>query len=195
MIKRFWAVLSLLLMLSACVHIPESLRVEEGVTLTNFLDVRDNGEAHLGSLARWGGVIAKIENNADTTMLEIVHFQLKSTTRPQQKDQTQGRFRVHYQGFLDPIIFKEGRSVTAIGNVAAKVEGKIGEHEYAYPVLNAKDVHLWKEIKQVDVRVTHNPMWYTPSLWYHPRSLYRSPIYYPVSTSKTSSNKSSTKSK
>lgn len=193
MIKRFWVLVSLLLMVSACVHIPESLRVEEGEVLTNFQDVRGDGESYNGSLARWGGVIAKIENNTDSTMLEIVHFQLKSSTRPQQKDQTQGRFRVYYQGFLDPIIFKVGRSVTAIGNVAVKEDGKIGEHEYQYPVLKAKYVHLWKEIKEVDVRVTHNPMWYTPSLWYHPRSFYRSPIYYPVSKSKTSSTKSSTK--
>jgi outer membrane lipoprotein len=195
MIKRFWVLVSLLLMVSACAHIPESLKVDEGVALTNFLDVRDGGEAHLGALARWGGVIAKVENNTDSTMLEIVHFQLKSSTRPQQKDQTQGRFRVYYQGFLDPIIFKEGRSVTAIGSVSSKEEGKIGEHEYAYPVLKAKDVHLWKEIKEVDVRVTHNPMWYTPSLWYHPRLLYRSPIHYPVSKSKKTPIKPSVQNK
>jgi outer membrane lipoprotein len=155
--------------------------VDETVALTNFADVRSNDVALIGSQARWGGVIAKVENNAENTMLEVVHFKLSSSTRPQQKDETQGRFKVYYQGFLDPVIFKEGRSITAVGNVAEKEAGKIGEHEYDYPVLKSQNVHLWKEIKQVDVRLTHQPMWYTPSLWYLPRSHHRSPIYYPIS--------------
>jgi outer membrane lipoprotein len=194
MFKKFLVVLFLSLVVSGCVHVPESLRVDEGTPLTNFSDVRDNNDAHIGDQARWGGVIAKIENKADNTLLEVVHFQLSPSTRPQQKDQTQGRFRIYYQGFLDPVIFKEGRSITAVGHIAGKEAGKIGEHEYEYPVLKSKSVHLWKEIKQVDVKVTHQPMWYTPSLWYLPRSHHRSPIYYPIlknakSASSTTKNK------
>lgn len=181
MIKKLLVVLSLSVVVSACVHIPETVRVDESVDLTNFTDVRNNETAHVGAQARWGGVIAKIENNAKSTMLEVVHFQLSSSTRPQQKDKTQGRFKVYYQGFLDPVIYKEGRSITAVGTVAEKEAGKIGEHEYNYPVLKSQNVHLWKEIKKVDVRVTHQPMWYTPSLWYSPRLHHHSPLYYPVS--------------
>lgn len=181
MVKKLLVMLALSLVVSGCVHIPEALRVDDGVALTNFVDVRNNGTAHIGNQARWGGVIAKIENNAENTMLEVVHFQLSSSTRPQQKDATQGRFKVYSQGFLDPVIFKEGRSITAVGYVGEKEAGKIGDHEYDYPVLKSQNVHLWKEIKKVDVRVTHQPMWYTPSLWYSPRLHYRSPIYYPIS--------------
>ena len=181
MIKNFTVVLLLSLVVSGCVHIPETLRVDDNVALTNFTDVRNNEIAHVGEQARWGGIIAKIENNAENTMLEVVHFQLSSSTRPQQKDQTQGRFKVYYQGFLDPVIYKEGRSITAVGSVAEKEAGKIGEHEYNYPVLKSQNVHLWKEIKKVDVRVSHQPMWYTPSLWYSPRLHHRSPLYYPFS--------------
>jgi outer membrane lipoprotein len=180
MIKKLLVILSLSIVVSGCVHVPESLIVEEGVVLTNFADVRGNNTVSIGNKARWGGVIAKIENNAENTMLEVVHFQLSSSTRPKKKDQTQGRFKIYYQGFLDPVIFKEGRSITAIGNIVEKEAGKIGEHEYNYPVLTSVNVHLWKEIKQVDMKITHQPMWYTPSLWYLPRSHYRSPIYYPI---------------
>ena len=195
MIKRCWVVFSLLVLISACRHIPESLRVAEGVVLTNFSDTHSNGDSSVDKSARWGGVIAKIENNADNTMLEIVHFQLKSSGRPQQKDQTLGRFRIYYQGFLDPIIYKEGRSVTALGNIGAKENGKIGEHEYAYPVLKASYVHLWKEIKQVDVRVTQQPLWHSPSLWYYPRSSYYPGVYRPVNKSKSTSSTKSTSKK
>lgn len=180
MLKSLLVVLSLATFISGCVHVPESLRVDENVALTTFTDVKDNNEAHLGKDARWGGVIAKIENNAENTVLEVVHFQLSSSTRPLQKDQTQGRFKVYYQGFLDPVIYKEGRSITAVGKIAKNEAGKIGEHEYDYPVLTANNVHLWKEIKKIDVKVTHQPMWYTPSLWYSPRPRHYSPVFYPV---------------
>jgi len=174
--QRLLTLLSIVLLNTACVHVPESLRLPEESVLTNFADVRVDKGNHQGNLARWGGVIAKVENKSKQTMLEIVHFDLKSSLRPAAKDETQGRFRVYYDGLLDPVIFKEGRSVTVVGNIAPSEQGKIGEHEYLYPVLNGKNVHLWKEIKQVDVRVTHQPLWYRPSLWYLPRGYY-APIY------------------
>lgn len=178
MLQKLLVLVSIVTMSSACVHIPESLRVAEGANLTEFSAVKTDEKMHLGDQARWGGVIAKVENKTDHTMLEIVHFELKSSMRPTPKDDTQGRFRVYFQGLLDPVIYKEGRSVTAIGHVSASEPGKIGEHEYVYPVLKANHVHLWKEIKQVDVRITHQPIWHTPSLWYHPRPYY-SPMRYP----------------
>ncbi|MEW6991096.1 Slp family lipoprotein [Colwelliaceae bacterium 6441] len=195
MLNRVCLLMFCLVITSGCVNIPQSLRVGEDSKLTNFSDVRDNNAIHLGELARWGGVIASVKNNADNTMLEVVHFQLKSSMRPQQKDQTQGRFKVYFQGFLDPVIYKEGRSITAVGHIADKEAGTIGEHEYEYPVLKAKNVHLWKEIKQVDVNVMHQPFWYNPSLWYSPRPFYRSPFYRSYATPKSKSGHSTTKNK
>lgn len=162
-------------MATGCVHVPDKLQISEGAVLTNFTDVKGNGEATVGQQARWGGVIADIKNYKDNTMIEVVHFDLKSSARPNVQDETKGRFRVYYQGLLDPMVYKKGRSITAVGTVKGEESGKIGEHEYQYPVLNANYVHLWKEIKQVDVRVTHYPQWYTPSLWYYHRPYYYSP--------------------
>lgn len=178
MLKKLLVLVSIVTLGTACVHIPQSLRVAEGVSLTEFSAVKTDAKMYVGEQARWGGVIAKVENNADNTMLEIVHFELLASTRPTPKDDTQGRFRVYYHGLLDPVIYKEGRSITAVGSISASEPGKIGEHDYLYPVIKADHVHLWKEIKQVDVRVTHQPIWHTPSLWYHPRPYY-SPLHYP----------------
>ncbi len=190
-LKRSLLILVTLCLASACSSIPESLQVVEGTPLTNFSNVRENAAANQGNLARWGGVIAKVTNNADNTMLEVVHFSLSSSTRPKQKDETQGRFKVYFSGLLDPMIYKEGRSITALGKVAISEDGKIGDHEYTYPVINASKVHLWKDIKKVDVRVTHDPFWYTPSYWHYPRPYYRHPIV----VSKPSNNNTKSKDK
>ncbi|WP_206485447.1 Slp family lipoprotein [Thalassotalea sp. G2M2-11] len=172
--------LSLLsLLTTGCVNIPESLQVDEATQLTDFGKVRANATQYVGTQARWGGVIAKVENQADTTMLEVVRFELKASTRPTPKDETQGRFRIYHQGLLDPMIYKEGRSITALGTVAASEAGKIGEHDYLYPVLNSSSVHLWKKVKPVEMSVFFQPYWMTPSLWYYPRT-YHPHIRYPL---------------
>ena len=191
MFKKITVLLSSALVLSACVHVPEKLRVDEGQVLTNFTAVKESAANTHGQQARWGGVIAGVTNNQDNTMLEIVHFDLKSSTRPSVKDETKGRFRVYYDGLLDPVIYKKGRSITALGVVQGEEAGKIGEHDYQYPVLKANYVHLWKEVKEVDVRVNHYPHWYTPSLWYYPRPYYYRT--YPVSVRSAGKGKSQTK--
>jgi outer membrane lipoprotein len=172
--KKINLVLTLPLFVSAifltgCSSIPEALKVPESTILTNFSAVRSNTNSEQGNQARWGGVIAKVTNNANNSMLEVVHFPLKSSARPKQSDETQGRFRVYFSGLLDPVIYKEGRSITALGNVETSEEGKIGEHKYNYPVLKASYIHLWKKIEKIDVRVTQEPFWYTPSFWRYPQ--------------------------
>ncbi|WP_286235232.1 Slp family lipoprotein [Thalassotalea sediminis] len=165
------------LVMSGCVHVPEKLTVSENTNLTNFEQAKRADSNLKGQQARWGGVIAKVTNQSENTIIEVVHFDLKPSMRPKVKDETKGRFKVIYPGLLDPVIFKEGRSITAIGQVGILSSGKIGEHDYQYPTLMADYVHLWKEVKQVDVRVEHYPHWYAPSLWYYSRPYYHRPVY------------------
>jgi outer membrane lipoprotein len=158
--------------LGGCSSIPALLQMPENTVLTNFVNVRENADSEQGKSARWGGIIAKVTNNADNTMVEVVHFPLKASARPKQGNETQGRFRVYFSGLLDPMIFKEGKSITAIGSVSISEQGKIGEHKYTYPILKASYIHLWKEIEKVDVNITKSPFWYTPSHWNYPRYNY-----------------------
>jgi outer membrane lipoprotein len=170
--KKFNLNLTLLvsiIFITGCSAVPKALMVSESTTLTNFAAARESASSEQGNQARWGGVIAKVTNNANNSMLEVVHFPLKSSARPKQGDETQGRFRVYFSGLLDPVIYKEGRSITALGIITSSEEGKIGEHEYNYPVLKASYIHLWKDIQKVDVHITQSPFWYTPSYWRYPQ--------------------------
>ena len=101
--KKFNLVLAIPLLIgtlfiSGCSSIPKALQVPENTSLTKFSQVRENSTNVKGNLARWGGVIAKVVNNVDNTMVEVVHFPLKSTSRPKQGNETQGRFRVYFSG-------------------------------------------------------------------------------------------------
>lgn len=154
---------SCVLLCTACVSVPEKLALPENTNTVNFSEAKSGV---VGQTARWGGVIASVKNNADNTMVEVVHFPLMGTLRPKQGDETQGRFRLYFNGLLDPVIYKQGRSITAVGTVAEVEAGKIGEHNYEYPVLKDASVHLWKKVQRVNVSVAHQPAWYfDPFYW------------------------------
>jgi outer membrane lipoprotein len=155
------------LFISGCNSIPESLRVAEDSQLVAFVDVRAQPQGFEGMQARWGGLIAKVEVRSEQTMIEVVNLELKSSTRPRVTDSTAGRFRVFVKGLLDPVIYKEGRSITALGTIGEVQKGNIGEQEYTYPVLNAHQLHLWKDIQEVRINTLHTPYWYYPSYWHY----------------------------
>ncbi|WP_448547805.1 Slp family lipoprotein [Thalassotalea fusca] len=170
------AVVAILVGLTACSTLPDKLQTVEGETLALYAQTDSQYHKNLGKQARWGGVIADVTNLKDKTMLEIVYFPLASSGRPKVKNETEGRFRAYFNGFLDPMVYKKGKSVTVLGRVQEKVSGTIGEHEYQYPVLASTYVHLWKEIQQVDVRIQHQPLWFSPYHWHHPYPYVRTPV-------------------
>jgi outer membrane lipoprotein len=165
-------------LLSACNSIPERLRVSETTPLVEFADVRQMYQGFEGMQARWGGLIAKVDVREKQTMMEVVNFDLEGSSRPKVADNTQGRFRVYIDGLLDPLLYKEGRSVTVLGTIEASESGLIGEQEYLYPRLKAEQVYLWKEIKEVRINTIHTPYWYYPHYWhYYPtRRVYVRPV-------------------
>ena len=157
-----------LLLITGCSTIPKPLQTADEAFLVNYQQAKSEQNANVGLPARWGGIIAKVENLPTSTRIEVVNLDLSSSTRPINKQETLGRFRLYYDGLLDPVIYKQGKSITAIGEIAQIEAGKIGEADYQFPVLKAKKVHLWKDIQKVDIRVTHQPFWYMPPYYgYH----------------------------
>lgn len=92
----------------------------------------------------WGGVIARVDNRAEATFIEVVGYPL-SRQEPQTRQSTIGRFRLRVEGFADPVDYRAGRRVTGVGTVTGVEDGRIGELDYVFPVLEAHSVHLWPE--------------------------------------------------
>jgi outer membrane lipoprotein len=172
--------LSCVLFLTACASVPKKLELPENVESVDFSKAQTPETNFVGQKARWGGVIASIENNAETTMLEIVNFPLQSSLRPKKGDETLGRFKVYFNGLLDPVIYKKGRTITALGTVSELESGEIGEHKYNFPVLKDASVHLWKKIERIDVNLIHQPHWYynDPYYWGSSRRYYNNSLIF-----------------
>jgi len=146
--------------LAACATVPTPLRGDYPA-----LTPRDPGAQ--GQSVRWGGEIIRVEPKADTTCFEILARALDAATRPIRRDTSQGRFVACHPGFYDPEDYERGREVTVVGRVTGTDHGKVGEFDYAYPHVDATDIHLWPK------RVPHTP-YYDPWMygfgpgWYGP---------------------------
>lgn len=154
--------LTVLLLAGCASRYPEPIRTET----TDLVELRQalrNADEHRGQEARWGGVIAEVENTQQQTRIEVVAMQLNNFGRPQMNDRSPGRFVVYLDEFVDPEIYKQGRLLTALGTFSGLEDGNIGEFEYRYPVLQASGVELWRpqENRQPP------PIYYDPWFRYH----------------------------
>jgi outer membrane lipoprotein len=145
-------------------------QVSEGLTLKVALK---DPEACQGKTILWSGVIISSVNVKDGTMVEVLEKPANMQGRPKDVDESQGRFLTLYPGYLDVAIYSRGRKVTVGGDVQGKKIQRLGEIDYSYPLISAREIHLWPVEKQNRTQHYYCPYPY----WYYPRWYY--PYWYP----------------
>ncbi|MFC3094971.1 Slp family lipoprotein [Alteromonas sediminis] len=153
---------------SGCAIVPENIKVADETALVSYEQVVSTGDTALTKPARWGGIIAGVENKQGSSEVEVVHFPLNGYGKPAVANESAGRFKVKMKGFLDPVVFEQGRTITFTGTVEAPTKGMIGEQDYVFPTLQGNSYHLWKKETVYDVSSIHynySSGWYSP-FWY-----------------------------
>lgn len=148
---RIIAALIIGFVLSGCNLLPESLRISERVELLPFDEVGDMDLEPTNYQALWGGVIASTSNYAERTLVEVIYFPLDEAGRPQITGESLGRFRVYVGDFVDPFVYRPGRSVTVLGTLGVREKGLVGYYPYDYTVLHCIEMHLWSDMQQVNM--------------------------------------------
>ena len=138
--------------LAGCATFPEQLQIDDTTQLVIYEDAASKAEQVKGKLLRWGGAIAKVENKLDSTVFEMVYYPLKRNGRPDTGGESLGRFRVHFDGFLDPMIYQVEGLMTFTGKLNGLEKGLVGEYEYVFPTATVNAYYLWKEVKRTDAR-------------------------------------------
>ncbi len=110
-----------------------------------------------------GGTISQITNTKKGTILEVEEKPLDYWGKPKRTYRTGGKFLVVYPGVLNTFVYAPGRQIT----LAAEIEGtrskSLGETEYSYPVVVAKEMKLWEREPQAAVRPAWTDPLYDPS--------------------------------
>ncbi|MCW8092544.1 Slp family lipoprotein [Alteromonas sp. ASW11-130] len=153
------------LLLSGCAMVPNQIKVPDDTPLISYSRSVTGGETVKGSMARWGGIIVNVENKSQKTFVEVAHFPLNHYGKPVTNENTVGRFKARINGFVDPIMFEEGRTVTFVGRLDVPMSGMVGEQPYIYPTLAVDDFYIWRKESEYDVSTVYFSYglgWYSP---------------------------------
>ncbi len=146
------------LLLQSCTYaISRDMVAQVDKTIT-FEMLQADPDSFKGKITILGGAIANITHTKQGTVIEVVQKPLDYWGKPKRTKRTGGRFLVIYPGYLDTFIYAPGREIT----VAAEVEGTrskaLGEMEYSYPVVMAKEMKLWERERPT----WDKPQWIDP---------------------------------
>ena len=140
--------------LAGCASIPKPLQGDFAPMVPNEANAHDA----TGQAVRWGGTLAAVEPLAGETCFQVVGRPLDERSRPIESDRGDGRFIACRQGFYEPQIFAEGRSITVTGRIVGYETRRVGEYDYRQSKVAADVIYLWPERRYVDV-------YYAPSPW------------------------------
>jgi outer membrane lipoprotein len=150
--------MSLVLAFSGCASVPQPLQ-------GNFAPL-DPGAATqqdaTGQAVRWGGTIAAVESLTGETCFQLVGRPLSEEARPIRDDRAEGRFLACRQGFYEPQVFAQGRSITVTGHVVGYETRKVGDVDYRQPKVAADVIYLWPRRQAVQVV----EVYYEPTIWW-----------------------------
>ncbi len=134
----------LIVLLSGCLPISSHLRAEADKALT-FRQVFQNPEDYKGKIVIWGGEIIETMNQRDgTTLIVVLQRPLDWSEEPEFR-RSEGRFIILVEGFVDPFVFRKGRRISVAGEILGRKVMRLGELEYPYPLLQSKQIYLWRE--------------------------------------------------
>ncbi len=106
-------------------------------------DVQQSPGRHVGSEVICGGLIIGVANRDQTTEVEVIGYALDRDRQPMPDAPTVGRFIIILPGFVEPFDYPAGRHLSVHGRVSGTRLGQVEEHEYLYPLLQAREVKVW----------------------------------------------------
>ena len=165
------------LLLAACATTPDPVADAEVEPLT-VARAQAEPARFRGTRIRWGGTIVAVSNEPEMTVLEVLSRPLDANAAPDPDALGAGRFRARVAGFLDPSEYSAGRWLTVVGVIGGTERGRVGEHPYAFPVVDVEHFRLWRTRDEISPPpYYYDPWWWDP--WYYPWRRYPDGWHHP----------------
>jgi outer membrane lipoprotein len=107
------------------------------------VDVQQSPERFSDAEVVWGGRIVNVENREDATEVEVISYPLDRDQAPLTDAPTQGRFLLVLPGYVEAYDYPVGRHLSVHGQLAGTRVAHVQDHEYVYPLVRARQVHIW----------------------------------------------------
>jgi outer membrane lipoprotein len=141
----FLILIGIISWLSGCAHVISSGMREQARKDLSFSAVLANPEAYEGETVIWGGTVINTLNEEGLTLIKVLQIPIDYSGMPEDEEMSQGRFLARVHGYADPEVYRKGRMLTLAGKIAGKRLEALGEMEYAYPLVDVKEIYLWKQ--------------------------------------------------
>jgi outer membrane lipoprotein len=110
----------------------------------SFRELQRAPDTFKGRWVMLAGVIIESRNTKEGTSIMVLQRPMDHRGRPYETDVTEGRFIITTDRFLDAAVYQRGRRIAVVAEVAGGKILPLGESEYQYPVVVAKELHLWE---------------------------------------------------
>lgn len=150
----------------SCSVISKSV-TEQSISPVHFKTLLLEADKHIGDTVILGGYILETKNSAQESTILILQSPLGFGQEPKIKDQTEGRFIVVHNGFLEPEVYRKDRKLTVAGVVTGSVTMEIGGFPRPHLKIRSREVFLWPE-KQYPYHGQYYDPWNCPNIdcWY-----------------------------
>jgi len=98
---------------------------------------------HTGEIVMFGGKVIQTKGSQNSSEITVLQLALDTRHRPQDGDQSEGRYIVQSKQFLDPAIYQAGSLLTVVGRVTGSELRSIGGFHYVYPLVEAIEIKPW----------------------------------------------------
>lgn len=156
---------SVCLLLDACSTLPPAFE-DKKIADLSYDRVSKNIEKHKNTMVRWGGVIIDVENDEDSSLLQVLYYPLDYYGRPKTDQLSKGIFLLKSPELLDKKRYADGREIVAVGVIEAKTRIPTRYGSSGLPLINASAIHLWP-IAYRDNYYGHCPSCYFQQLFWH----------------------------
>jgi outer membrane lipoprotein len=111
----------------------------------SFSALQKTPDAYKGEVVMLGGRIIETKISSPLSELTVLQVALNSAGRPEDPDQSQGRFIVQAEKILDPEIYRKDMPITVVGTLKGSKIRSIGGFNYTYPLVKPIEIKLWSK--------------------------------------------------
>ncbi len=113
-------------------------------TTIAFRELQAAPDRFKGSWVMVGGMIIETRNTPEGSTVEVLQRPVDRQGRPRETDDTEGRFLIETNQYLDPAVYHEGKRISLVGEVTGQEVRPLGGIHYRYPVIASRELRLWE---------------------------------------------------
>jgi outer membrane lipoprotein len=141
--KKIRLLIIILFIMNGCAHVvSQGMREQVDKEITPAALFK-TPEQYTGKTVLLGGTIISAKNTDQGTYVEVLQKPLDYRGRPEDTDISYGRFIIYHQEYLDTAIYSTGKDITAAGTLLGTMLRPLGEIQYPYLLIMAKEIHLF----------------------------------------------------